>query len=98
MSDTTHEDNSLLMNTIRTVETTPRWAYTWCYFYMFAGIANALAALVTLLLLIITLGAKKGPNTGVFVIYSLGLSIQAITSMVMFWMCRSSLKSSADQA
>jgi len=64
---------------------------------MFAGIANALAALVTLLLLIITFGAKKGPNTGVFVIYSLGLSIQAITSMVMFWMCRSSLKSSSDQ-
>jgi len=98
MADNAGGHDSLLLNTIRTVETAPRWAYTWCYFYMFAGIANALAALVTLLLLIITLGAKKGPNMGVLVIYSLGLSIQAITSMVMFWMCRSSLKSSADQA
>ena len=70
----------------------PRWASNWCYFYLLASALLALTSFLTLILLIFAYGSMKKSELGRLVVYSIALVFQAISAMVMFWMCRSSLK------
>jgi hypothetical protein len=72
---------------------TPEWARDWCYFYMLNSALSALTAVLTLLLLAFGFEEiyKKG-RIGIVFLYLVAFIFQSVSSMVMFWMCRSSLK------
>ena len=70
----------------------PRWARTWCYFYLLAAAMLGMSAFFTLLMLVFAYGKLKKGQAGILVGYSLAFVFQALSAMVMFWMCRSSLK------
>ena len=72
----------------------PRWAKSWCYLDMIIAIALALFTFLILLTLIFAYGAlNKKDAVGIMTLYMITFGIQAISAMVFFWMCRSSLKS-----
>ena len=72
---------------------TPEWARDWCYFYMLSSAMSALTAVLTLLLLVFGFAEiyKKG-RIGIVFLYLVAFVFQSVSSMVMFWMCRTSLK------
>jgi hypothetical protein len=71
----------------------PRWASSWCYFYLLAAGILAFFALLSLLMLIFAFSAiNKRGLTGKVLFYTFAFIIQAIGSLVFFWMCRNSLK------
>ena len=74
-------------------DTAPSWARDWCYFYMVSAGISALTATLTLLLLVFAFSEifKKG-RIGLVFLYIIAFIFQTISSLVMFWMCRSSLK------
>ena len=75
------------------LETPPRWARSWCYYFMLGAFASALAAVGTLLVLA-TSYSEVAKSTGGVVkvgVYLLVLVVQALTSATLFWMCRASL-------
>lgn len=74
-------------------EKVPSWASNWCYFYLLSAALTALTAVLTLMLLIFGFSeiSSKG-KIGKVALYIVAFVFQAIASMVMFWMCRSSLK------
>ena len=74
-------------------EQRPSWASNWCYFYLLSAALTALTAILTLMLAIFSFSelSKKGSVSKVF-LYLVAFCFQSVTSMVMFWMCRSSLK------
>ena len=71
----------------------PRWAASWCYFYLLSAALTALTAILTLLMLIFGFSelSKKG-SIGRILLLVVAFLFQSTTSMVMFWMCRSALK------
>lgn len=71
----------------------PSWARDWCYFYMFSAGVSAMTAVMTLLLLVFAFSEilKKG-RLGLVFLYIVAFIFQTASSLVMFWMCRSSLK------
>lgn len=71
----------------------PQWASSWCYFYLLSAALTALTAILTLLLAVFSFTelSRKGAF-GKVLLYSVAFVFQSVTSMVMFWMCRSSLK------
>jgi hypothetical protein len=74
------------------VNRVPPWARRWCYFYLLSAALLALTSFLTLIMAIFTFSnLKKGQGT-MLVAYCFALIFQAISAMVMFWMCRSSLK------
>lgn len=81
-------DNSFLTQ----FDNPPRWARTWCYFYLLAASMLAMSAFFTLLMLIFAYGKLKKGQASLLMSYSLAFVFQALSAMVMFWMCRSSLK------
>jgi hypothetical protein len=74
------------------LDTPPRWASNWCYFYLLTAALLGLSSFFTLILLVLAYGKMKKGQLGLLVGYSIALVFQAIGAMVMFWMCRSSLK------
>jgi len=75
------------------LEDKPTWAKDWCYFYLFSAALTALTAVLSLILIAVTFSElnKKG-SLGKVALYIVAFVFQSVTSMVMFWMCRSSLK------
>jgi len=71
----------------------PTWARNWCYFYLLSAALTALTAILTLMMLIFGFSeiSRKGAF-GKVALYIVAFVFQAVSSMVMFWMCRSSLK------
>lgn len=77
-------------------EPAPGWAFSWCWYFMFLGVLGALTAIATLIILITTYkGLKEKGHHLLLSLYFCLLVFQSITSMVTFWMCRSSLKPNA---
>lgn len=75
-------------------DTAPGWAFSWCWYFFLASCVSGLAALLTLVTMVSmykTL-SKEGNGVVLLSVYTVTLAVQAITSMVTFWMCRSSLK------
>jgi len=71
----------------------PRWAHNWCYFYLLSAALTALTAVLTLLLLIFGFSEMRARGAvGKVLLYTVAFVFQAITSMVMFWTCRSALR------
>ena len=74
----------------------PEWASSWCYFYFFTGCLGVFASFLTLVMIGFTFPTliKKGTNGLTIIALSAFIWLfQGITSIVMFWICRSSLKS-----
>lgn len=71
----------------------PRWARSWCYFYLLSAALTALTAALTLLMLIFGFSEllKRG-FIGKILLYLVAFLFQSVTSMVLFWTCRSALK------
>jgi len=85
------------MNMIEELDKPPRWARNWCYLYLVAAILLALFAFLLLITFIVAFDAiKKKGAIGTMVIYTLAFVGQAFGAMVLFWMCRSSLKTPSD--
>lgn len=76
------------------LDSPPRWASNWCYFYLLTSAMLGLSSFFTLIMLVFAFDKLKKGQAGLLVAYSLALVFQAVGAMVMFWMCRSSLKSS----
>ena len=74
------------------IETAPGWAFSWCWYFFMASAVSAITAVLTLVTIITMFSElnKKGALP-LLSAYVLVLSVQSITSMVTFWMCRSSL-------
>jgi len=77
---------------INKLDTPPRWASSWCYFYLLTAAMLGLSSFFTLMMLVFAYGKMKKGQVALLVAYSLALVFQAVGAMVMFWMCRSSLK------
>ena len=75
-----------------TVNRVPTWARNWCYFYLLSAALLALTSFLNLIMLVFRFSNLKKGQSAVLVAYCLALIFQAISAMVMFWMCRSSLK------
>jgi hypothetical protein len=74
-------------------EERPSWAKDWCYFYLFSAAITALTAVLSLILIVVSFGElNKRGSLGKVALYIVAFLFQSVTSMVMFWMCRSSLK------
>ena len=72
----------------------PAWARNWCFLYMIGAVLTALSAVTTLLLLVTSyesFSKTKGGASLAF-LYVLIFSVQSVTAMVNFWVCRSALK------
>lgn len=78
------------------LDTPPGWAFSWCWYFFLASCVSGLTALLTLVA-IITMYKSLMKEGGVVLlsVYTVALLVQATTSMVTFWMCRSSLKPTA---
>ena len=74
-------------------EDRPAWAKDWCYFYLFSAALTAITAVISLILVVLSFSElnRKGA-LGKVALYVVAFVFQSVTSMVMFWMCRSSLK------
>jgi hypothetical protein len=79
-----------------TLDTPPGWAFSWCWYFFLVSCLTAATALMTLITLV-TMYKSLAKEGGVLLlsVYTVMLLIQAATSMVTFWMCRSSLKPKA---
>jgi hypothetical protein len=85
------------MDYIHNLDKPPRWARSWCYLYLVAAIGLALFAFLLLIAFIVAFDAiKKKGVIGTMVIYTGAFVLQALSAMVIFWMCRTSLKDTAD--
>ena len=75
------------------IETVPGWAFSWCWFFFLASAVSALTAVLTLVTVVTMFSElnKKGALP-LLSVYVAALAAQSVTSMVTFWMCRSSLK------
>lgn len=71
----------------------PRWARTWCYYFLVGAVLAGLTSILTLGLLVTSYSEIAKSSGGALKVgaYSLVLVIQAVNAMVLFWMCRSSL-------
>ena len=82
---------------IEELDKPPRWARNWCYLYLVAAILLGLFAFLLLIAFIVAFDAiKKKDAIGTMVIYTLAFVGQAFGAMVLFWMCRTSLKDASD--
>jgi Na+/H+ antiporter NhaC len=74
------------------IETAPGWAFSWCWYFFLASAVSAITAILTLVLIVTMFSElnKKGA-VPLLSLYVLMLVLQSITSIVTFWMCRSSL-------
>jgi hypothetical protein len=63
------------------IERVPEWAHTWCWIFAYSAVATVISALI----MVFTL--KKVNAMVVFAILA-SAAIQAVTAMVLFWMCR----------
>jgi hypothetical protein len=71
----------------------PGWAYKWCWYFFFASVISAITAILTLITIITLFNELNKKNAiPLLSVYIFALSLQSVTSMVTFWMCRSSLK------
>jgi hypothetical protein len=74
-------------------EKRPTWAKDWCYFYLFSAAITALTAVLSLIMIVLSFSElNKRGSLGKVALYIVAFGFQSVTSMVMFWMCRSSLK------
>ena len=78
------------------LDTPPGWAFSWCWYFFLVSCVSGLTALLTLIT-ILTMYKTLAKESGVLIlsVYTVALLVQAATSMVTFWMCRSSLKPKA---
>ena len=78
------------------IETAPGWAFSWCWYFFLASAVSAVTAILTLVTIVTMYSelSKKG-TLPLLSVYVVALAVQSITSMVTFWMCRSSLKPAA---
>lgn len=76
------------------LDTAPGWAFSWCWYFFLVSCVSGLTALLTLFAIVTMYKTLNKETNGVVVlsVYTVALVVQAITSMVTFWMCRSSLK------
>lgn len=76
------------------LDTPPRWARSWCYFYLAAAIVAGLSAVIIFggLLFSYEAVAKTKGGASLAAVSALAGVFQGVTAMVMFWMCRSALK------
>ena len=75
------------------LEPPPRWAFSWCWFFVFASAVSGIAAILSLITLVLMFKTLlKTKQLGLISVYILTLTVQSLTAMVTFWMCRSSLK------
>lgn len=78
------------------LDTPPGWAFSWCWYFFLVSCLTGLTALMTLITLITMYKSLAKEGGVVFLsVYTVMLLVQATTSMVTFWMCRSSLKPKA---
>jgi hypothetical protein len=78
------------------LDTPPGWAFSWCWYFFLASAVSGITAILTLITIITMFKELTKNNTvGLLSVYALMLIVQSVTSMVTFWMCRSSLKPSA---
>ena len=76
------------------LDTPPRWARSWCYFYLVAAVIAGLSSVVIFASLILSYETVAKSKGGAALAAATGFAgvFQAVTAMVMFWMCRSALK------
>ena len=67
------------------IERVPEWAHTWCWIFAYSAAATIISAVI----MIFTV--KKLNAMLVFGVLA-SAAIQAITAMVLFWMCRKCTK------
>jgi hypothetical protein len=68
------------------LSTPPAWAYSWCYYFLFAAAIPVISAV----LLLLNNEGKIGMSA--LLLFSFAALIQGATFLTMFWMCRTSLK------
>jgi NADH:ubiquinone oxidoreductase subunit K len=66
------------------METPPTWASDYCYYFYFLAAIQFVVGLFG----IFKLGTK---NLSVSIVLLLSIAINALTTMMIFWMCRASL-------
>ena len=78
---------------MNSIETPPGWAFSWCWYFFLTSAVSAITAILTLVT-IVTMYSELNKKGALPLLssYVLVLATQSITSMVTFWMCRSSLK------
>lgn len=75
------------------LEPPPSWAFSWCWFFVFASAVSGIAAILSLITLVLMFKTLLKTNkVGLISVYIVTLTVQSLTAMVTFWMCRSSLK------
>jgi hypothetical protein len=76
------------------LDTPPRWARSWCYFYLVAAVIAGLSAVIIFVSLLVSYEAVSKTKGGASLAAATAFAgvFQAVTAMVMFWMCRSALK------
>lgn len=65
--------------------TPPFWAYDYCYFFYFLALIQLVVGLYGITKII-------GKNKNVAFILALSIAINCLTTLMLFWMCRGSLK------
>jgi uncharacterized membrane protein YgcG len=65
--------------------TPPFWAYDYCYFFYFLAVIQLVVGLYGITKII-------GKNKNVAFILALSIAINCLTTLMLFWMCRGSLK------
>lgn len=74
------------------LEIVPGWAFSWCWYFFLASAVSAFTAVLTLVTIITMFTELQKKNAiPLLSVYVFALGVQSITSMVTFWMCRSSL-------
>ena len=63
----------------------PSWAYDYCYFFYFLAVIQVVLSIFAIVMM-------KKKEVPVIVAVLLGVAVQSLTSLMLFWMCRGSLK------
>lgn len=81
------------------LDTPPGWAFSWCWYFFLSSCMSAITAVLAIFIIVTMYKKlsemKDGSGVIPLSIFAASLIINSITSMVTFWMCRSSLKSKA---
>jgi hypothetical protein len=72
------------------LEAVPGWAYNWCYYFAALGLIAIITGFIGLFV-------NKKLGAGLTLMFLVAALIQAATALTLFWMCRSSLRPTAEK-
>jgi len=74
------------------IEVVPGWAFSYCWYFFIASAVSAFTAILTLITIVTMFNELNKKNAvPLLAVYTFALAVQSLTSLVTFYMCRSSL-------